>query len=64
MCYCVFVCREIAWHDLAFYNVDLFEGLRRLLIDAEEKKMSKEEFQSTYCLCFEVLYKNLACFYV
>lgn len=45
--------REIAWHDLAFYNVDLFEGLRRLLIDAEEKKMSKEEFQSTYCLCFE-----------
>ena len=47
-------CRELAWHDLAFYNADLYEGLRRMMLDAEEGKKSKEEFLSAYCCYFEV----------
>ena len=47
--------RDLAWHDLAFYNADLYEGLRRMLLDAQEGKKSKEEFMSTYCCYFEVL---------
>ena len=46
--------RELAWHDLAFYNADLYEGLRRMMLDAEEGKKSKEEFLSAYCCYFEV----------
>jgi len=45
--------RELAWHDLAFYNADLYEGLRRMMLDAEEGKKSKEEFLSAYCCYFE-----------
>ena len=46
--------RELAWHDLAFYNADLYEGLRSMLLDAQEGKKSKEEFIATYCCYFEV----------
>ena len=45
--------RDLAWHDLAFYNADLYEGLRRMMVDAQSGK-SKEEFQATYCCYFEV----------
>ena len=47
-------CRELAWHDLAFFNSNLYEGLRRMLLDAQEKRLSLEEFKSTYCCYFEV----------
>ena len=47
-------CRELAWHDLAFYNADLYEGLRRMMLDAEEGKKDQEEFVATYCCYFEV----------
>ena len=50
--------RDLAWHDLAFYNADLYEGLRRMLQDVQEIKKSKEEFMSTYCCYFEVRRKN------
>ena len=53
-------CRELAWHDLAFYNADLYEGLRRMMLDAEEGKKSKEEFLSAYCCYFEVCKHSLA----
>ena len=46
--------RELTWHDLAFFNSDLYEGLRRMLLDAEEGIMSKEEFMAAYCCYFEV----------
>jgi hypothetical protein len=46
--------RELAWHDLAFYNADLYEGLRRMMLDAEEGKKDQEEFVATYCCYFEV----------
>jgi E3 ubiquitin-protein ligase EDD1 len=45
--------RDLAWHDLAFYNADLFEGLRSMLLDAQEGKKSEEEFTATYCCYFE-----------
>ena len=54
---CLCIHRDLAWHDLAFYNADLYEGLRRMLLDAQEGKKTKEEFMSTYCCYFEVLSK-------
>ena len=49
-----FICRDLAWHDLAFYNADLYEGLRRMLQDVQEEKKSEEDFTNTYCCYFEV----------
>ena len=49
-----YVCRELAWHDVAFFNSDLYEGLRRMLLDVDEGKKSREDFLSTYCCYFEV----------
>ena len=51
----LFVCiiRELGWHDLAFFNADLYGGLRRMMMDAKSGK-TKEEFQATYCCYFEV----------
>ena len=54
LCFDLYLCRELAWHDLAFYNADLYEGLRRMMLDAEEGKKDQEEFVSTYCCYFEV----------
>ena len=54
VCVCVCVCRDLAWHDLAFYNADLYEGLRRMLLDAQENEKTEDEFMSTYCCYFEV----------
>lgn len=48
------VARDLAWHDLAFYNVDLYEGMRRMMLDAQEGNKGKDEFLSTYCCYFEV----------
>jgi hypothetical protein len=45
--------RDLAWHDLAFYNADLYEGLRRMLQDVQEEKKSEEDFTNTYCCYFE-----------
>jgi E3 ubiquitin-protein ligase EDD1 len=45
--------RELAWHDLAFFNSNLYEGFRRMLLDAQEKSLSPEDFKSTYCCYFE-----------
>ena len=50
----MYINRELAWHDLAFYNADLYEGLRRMMLDAEEGKKDQEEFVATYCCYFEV----------
>ena len=47
-------CRELTWHDLAFFNSDLYEGLRMMLLDAEKGIMSKEDFMAAYCCYFEV----------
>lgn len=51
--------RELAWHDLAFYNADLYEGLRRMMLDAEEGKKDQDEFVATYCCYFEVCTINI-----
>lgn len=51
MYFCTF--RELGWHDLAFFNADLYEGLRRMMMDAKSDK-TIEEFQATYCCYFEV----------
>ena len=48
------VIRELSWHDVAFYNADLYEGLRRMIRDVESEKNSAEDFQATYCCFFEV----------
>ena len=47
-------CRELSWHDVAFYNADLYEGLRRMIRDVESEKNSVEDFKATYCCYFEV----------
>ena len=39
----------LAWHDLAFYNSDLYEGLRQMMLDAEQGKKDNDEFMATYC---------------
>jgi E3 ubiquitin-protein ligase EDD1 len=44
--------RDCAWHDLAFFNADLYEGLQQMMLDAKNAK-SNEEFQATYCCYFE-----------
>lgn len=49
--------RDFAWHDLAFYNADLYDGLRRMMIDAKSGK-TKEEFHAIYCCYFEVRKKE------
>ena len=49
-------CRPLAWHDLAFYNADLYEGLRQMMLDAELGKKDETEFAATYCSYFEVSY--------
>ena len=49
------MCRPLAWHDLAFYNADLYEGLRQMMLDAEQGKKDNDEFMATYCSYFEVL---------
>ncbi len=46
--------RVIAWHDLAFYNADLYEGMRRMMVDMEVDKKDSEEFIATYGCYFEV----------
>ena len=46
--------RELAWHDLAFFNAELYEGFRRMMLDAELGRMTKDEFQQVYCCYFEV----------
>ena len=46
--------RPLAWHDLAFYNADLYEGLRQMMLDAEQGKKDDDEFMATYCSYFEV----------
>ena len=46
--------RELSWHDVAFYNADLYEGLRRMIRDVESDKNSAEDFHATYCCFFEV----------
>ena len=51
--------RDLAWHDLAFYNVDLYEGMRRMMLDAQEGSKSREEFLSAYCCYFEVGTKKI-----
>ena len=48
------MCRDIAWHDLAFFNADLYEGMRRMMVDTETGKKDSEEFVATYCCYFEV----------
>lgn len=55
-CACVLLhlCRDVAWHDLAFYNADLYEGLRQMMLDAKKGEKSREEFMATYCCYFEV----------
>lgn len=45
--------RPLAWHDLAFYNADLYEGLRQMMLDAEQGKKDDDEFMATYCSYFE-----------
>ena len=55
MIFCFF--RDFAWHDLAFYNADLYDGLRRMMIDAKSGK-TKEEFHAIYCCYFEVRKKE------
>ena len=52
--------RSLAWHDLAFYNADLYEGLRQMMLDAEQGKKDKDEFIATYCSYFEVREFRLA----
>lgn len=59
MILCHVLCRELAWHDLAFYNADLYEGLRRMMLDAEEGKKDQDEFVATYCCYFEVCISHL-----
>ena len=57
MCYArhgVLFYRELSWHDVAFYNADLYEGLRRMIRDVESEKNSVEDFKATYCCYFEV----------
>ena len=54
LCTMLFVVRELSWHDVAFYNADLYEGLRRMIRDVESDKNSAEDFQATYCCYFEV----------
>ncbi|XP_063678021.1 uncharacterized protein LOC134813994 isoform X3 [Bolinopsis microptera] len=44
--------RELCWADLAFYNSDLYEGLRAMLNDA--KWMTEAEFVEVYPCTFEV----------
>ncbi|KAL5252716.1 hypothetical protein ACHWQZ_G015469 [Mnemiopsis leidyi] len=44
--------RRLCWADLAFYNSDLYEGLRAMLNDA--KWMTEEEFVEVYPCTFEV----------
>ena len=39
---------------MAFYNADLYEGLRRMIRDVESEKSSVEDFKATYCCFFEV----------
>ncbi|EDO37117.1 predicted protein, partial [Nematostella vectensis] len=45
--------RDVTWEDLAFFNADLFEGLSRMMIDANHPLMTSETFQATYCCHFE-----------
>lgn len=54
MFFCDNLYREIAWHDLAFHNADLYEGMRRMIVDTEQDKKDSEEFMATYCCYFEV----------
>jgi len=48
------IVRELSWHDVAFYNADLYEGLRRMIRDVESVKNNAEDFKATYCCYFEV----------
>ncbi len=50
----LFFHRDVAWHDLAFYNADLYEGMRRMMVDMEVDKKDSEEFIATYGCYFEV----------
>ena len=54
VCYTHDYFRPLAWHDLAFYNADLYEGLRQMMLDAEQGKKDDDEFMATYCSYFEV----------
>lgn len=46
--------RQISWHDVGFYNAELYEGLRRMLAHNEEVSMTDEEFKDIYGLTFQI----------
>ena len=54
MCYTYDYFRPLAWHDLAFYNADLYKDLRQMMLDAAQGKKDDDEFIATYCSYFEV----------
>ena len=43
--------RSVSWHDLAFFDIDLYENLRKLLMSAQS--LSEDEF-TAMGLTFEV----------
>ena len=53
-CYTYDYFRPLAWHDLAFYNADLYEDLRQMMPDAEQGKKDDDEFMAMYCSYFKV----------
>ena len=57
--YFIWTGRRLCWADLAFYNSDLYEGLRAMLNDA--KWMTEEEFVEVYPCTFEVEVISTGC---
>ena len=53
--------RQISWHDVGFYNADLYEGLRGMLVHCQEEDLTPETFQSIYMLNFDVTINNTLC---
>ncbi|KAI6660809.1 hypothetical protein LOD99_10206 [Oopsacas minuta] len=53
--------RQISWHDVGFYNADLYEGLRRMIVHCQEEEMTHEVFQSIYMLNFDATVNGTIC---
>ena len=50
--------RSVSWHDLAFFDIDLYENLRKLLASAQS--LSDDEFAAiglTFEVCQEIGYE-------
>ena len=47
--------RQISWHDVGFFNAELYEGLRRMIVHCQEEEMTHETFHNIYMLHFEAL---------